>query len=145
MSNMIRVMVADDHDLYREVLIDFLKRNGFTITGASGIGTELMQSFPALIRPDIAIIGYKTSRTNGLQAIRWLRENYPSVRILITILFNDKIPLEEFKLLGVEGIIIKSHADTQEIVKALQAIHAGAQYYSGNEEKGDQFTLGQPN
>lgn len=145
MSNMIRIMVADDHDLYREVLIDFLKRNGFTVIGATGTGTELMQSFSSLSRSDIAIIGYKTSRPNGLEAIRWLRDRYPFVRILITILFNDKIPLEEFRLLGVEGIIIKSHADTQQIIKALQVIHTGGQYYSGDDQQADQGTVGQPN
>ncbi len=129
MSNMIRIMVVDDHDLYREVLVDFLERNGFRVTYAIRAEVDLEEILQASGLPDIAIISYKTSKSNNLTSLRWLREHHPHIRILITTLFNDKIPTDELKRLGIEGVIVKSHADTQQIVKALRTIHGGKTFY----------------
>lgn len=126
---MIRIMVVDDHDLYREVLADFLTRNGFMVIHALRSDQLLEDILRPDHLPDIAIISFKTSKSNNLTSLHWLRGQYPLVKILITTLFNDKIPLEDLKGIGIEGVIIKSHADTQQIVKALQAIHAGQTFY----------------
>lgn len=129
MSNMIRIMVVDDHDLYREVLADFLERNGFKVTNTLRAGDGLKEVLATSDLPDILIISFKTSKPDNLMILRWLKKEFPSVRILITTLFNDKIPTEELKQLGVEGVIIKSHADTQQIVKALRTIYSGKPFF----------------
>ena len=126
---MIKIMIADDHDLYREVLRDFLNRNGFsvinTIRMEEGFETALNDSGI----PDIAIIAFKSSRHNSMAVLRWLRNNFPAVKILVTTLFGERIPSDELKELGVEGMIVKSHADTREIITALHAIQDGSTYY----------------
>lgn len=130
MMTMIKIMIADDHDLYREVLRDFLNRNGFTVISTIRMdeGIELaMDSSTGL--PDIAVIAYKSSRTNNLAMVRWLRTNFPAVKILVTTLFNDRIPGDELRELGIEGMVVKSHADTREIITALHAIQEGSTYY----------------
>lgn len=127
---MIRIMVVDDHDLYREVLTDFLERNGFKVTHSLKAGAGMEASLHADDLPDIAIISYKTSKTGNMTHLRWLKSSYPSVRVLITTLFNDKIPTEELKQLGINGVIIKSNADTQQIMQALRSIQEGNTYYS---------------
>lgn len=126
---MIKIMIADDHELYREVLRDFLNRNGFSVINT----TRMDEGFESVLNssgiPDIAIIAFKSSRSNNLAGLRWLRSNFPSVKILVTILFDDRVPSEELKELGVEGMIVKSHADTREIITALHAIQEGSTYY----------------
>lgn len=127
---MIKIMIADDHDLYREVLKDFLNRNGFTVINTIRMdeGFEMaMKNSTGL--PDIAVIAYKSSRTENLAAVKWLRKHFPTVKILVTTLFNDRVPAEVLKELGIEGMIVKSHADTREIITALHAIQEGSTYY----------------
>ena len=129
MLTMIKIMIADDHDLYREVLRDFLNRNGFsvinTIRMEEGFETALKKSGI----PDIAIIAFKNSRNSSMAVLRWLRTNFPAVKILVTTLFGERVPSDELKELGVEGMIVKSHADTREIITALHAIQDGSTYY----------------
>lgn len=72
--------------------------------------------------PDIAIINYKTNRPETLDAARWLRTNYPKVKIVISTLFPYHLPEEEFKALGIEGIIIKSEANANTIVTTLKKV-----------------------
>lgn len=127
---MIRIMVVDDHDLYREVLTDFLERNGFKVTHSLKAGAGMEESLQPDDLPDIAIISFKTSKIGNMTHLRWLKNSFPSVRVLITTLFNDKIPMEELKQLGINGVIIKSNADTQQIMKALRLVQDGHSYYN---------------
>ncbi|QEC44883.1 response regulator [Pseudobacter ginsenosidimutans] len=129
MLTMIKIMIADDHDLYREVLRDFLNRNGFSVINTIRMedGFESALSHSGI--PDIAIIAFKSSRNSSMTVLRWLRNNFPAVKILVTTLFGERVPSDELKELGVEGIIVKSHADTREIITALHAIQDGSTYY----------------
>jgi two-component system response regulator DegU len=129
MLTMIKIMIADDHDLYREVLRDFLNRNGFSVINTIRMDEGIETALNSSVIPDIAIIAFKSSRTNSLADLRWLRTNFPAVKILVTTLFDDRVPSEELKELGVEGMIVKSHADTREIITALHAIQEGSTYY----------------
>ncbi|MBO9633516.1 MAG: response regulator transcription factor [Chitinophagaceae bacterium] len=126
---MIKIMIADDHDLYREVLRDFLNRNGFTVINTIRMDEGIESAMDSTGLPDIAVIAYKSSRTNNLAMVRWLRTHFPAVKILVTTLFNDRVPSEELRELGIEGMIVKSHADTREIITALHAIQEGSTYY----------------
>ncbi|NML23759.1 response regulator transcription factor [Pseudoflavitalea sp. G-6-1-2] len=126
---MIRILIADDHDLYRDVLRDFLDRNGFRVIQTFRLDAGLEQMVDLTDLPDIAIIAFKSSRVDNLAGLRWLRENCPAVKILLTTLFDDRVPADDLKQLGIEGMIIKSHADTREIITALHAIQEGKLYY----------------
>lgn len=129
MLTMIKIMIADDHDLYREVLRDFLNRNGFTVVNSFGMEECLESALQPKSLPDIAIIAFKSSRTENLACLRRMRTNFPAVKILVTTLFDDRVPAEELKELGIEGMIVKSHADTREIITALHAIQEGEKYF----------------
>lgn len=126
---MIRIMIADDHDLYRDVLGDFLSRNGFTVISTFRLDAGLEQTVDLTDLPDIAIIAFKSSRLDSLAGLRWMKEHCPSVKILVTTLFDERVPSDELKQMGIEGVIIKSHADTREIITALHAIRDGKYYY----------------
>lgn len=126
---MIRILIADDHDLYRNVLRDFLDRNGFRVIQTFRLDAGLEQMVDLTDLPDIAVIAYKSSRVDNLAGLRWLRQNCPTVKILVTTLFDDRVPSDGLKQLGIEGMIIKSHADTREIITALHAIQDGKLYY----------------
>ncbi len=74
---MIKIMIADDHDLYREVLRDFLNRNGFSVINTTRMDEGFETALHNSVVPDIAIIAFKSSRTNSLADLRWLLNKFP--------------------------------------------------------------------
>lgn len=127
----IRVIVADEHRLYREALSKLLSRNGFLVIGTADTPGELLEAISPL--PDIAIVSYKTTRPDTLSTARRLKEQYPQVKVLVITLFNKLLPLNEFIRSGVEGVVIKSDADPLQIVRAIKTIHSGNVFYASSE------------
>ena len=120
----IKVALAEDHDAYRAELVKLLRSHDFLLTcdTKNGLFTRTLHPF---LLPDIAIINYKTRRPETLNAARWLREAYPKVRIVISTLFPFHLPENEFKALGIDGVIIKSQQNADSIIEMLQRVYKG--------------------
>jgi two-component system invasion response regulator UvrY len=127
----IKVLVADDHTLYRDALIKILNRSGFTVIATASNEKELMKFIQPLHLPDIAIISYKTTRPATLASARWIKEHYPQVKVLVMTLFNYLLPIDTLMQSGIEGVVIKARADPRQIVNALKLIHKGELFYAG--------------
>jgi DNA-binding NarL/FixJ family response regulator len=127
----IKVLVADDHTLYRDALIKVLHRSGFTVIATACNEAELMTFIHPLHLPDIAIISYKTTRPATLASARWIKQHYPQVKVLVMTLFNYLVPIDTFMQTGIEGVVIKARADPRQIVHALKLIYKGELFYAG--------------
>jgi DNA-binding NarL/FixJ family response regulator len=80
-----RVVVAEDDVLMREGLASLLERGGYEVIGQAGDGSRLMQLVREL-RPDVAVVDIRMPpdhRTEGLDAARMIREEFPDTAILI--------------------------------------------------------------
>jgi DNA-binding NarL/FixJ family response regulator len=80
-----RVVLADDDVLMREGLASLLERGGYEVVGQAGDGSELMRLVREL-RPDLAVVDIRMPpdhRTEGLDAARMIREEFPDTAILI--------------------------------------------------------------
>ena len=80
-----RVVVADDDVLMREGLASLLERGGYEVVGQAGDGSELMR-LVGEHRPDLAVVDIRmppAHRTEGLEAAREIREQFPETAILI--------------------------------------------------------------
>src|SRR5271154_5282246 len=80
-----RVVLADDDILLREGIASLLERSGFDIVGQSANAAELLELVRQL-EPDLAIIDIRmppTHSTEGLEAARVIRQEFPGIAILI--------------------------------------------------------------
>jgi DNA-binding NarL/FixJ family response regulator len=80
-----RVIVADDDVLMREGLASLLERGGYGVVGQAGDGSELMR-LVGEHRPDLAVVDIRmppAHRTEGLEAAREIRDQFPETAILI--------------------------------------------------------------
>jgi serine/threonine-protein kinase PknK len=80
-----RVVVAEDDVLMREGLAGLLERGGYEVVGQAGDGSQLMQLVREL-QPDLAVVDIRMPpdhRTEGLDAARAIREEFPDTAILI--------------------------------------------------------------
>jgi DNA-binding NarL/FixJ family response regulator len=80
-----RIVVAEDDVLMREGLAGLLERGGYEVVGQAGDGSELIQLVRER-RPDLAVVDIRmppAHRTEGLDAARMIREEFPDTAILI--------------------------------------------------------------
>jgi DNA-binding NarL/FixJ family response regulator len=124
-----RVVVADDDVLLREGLVGVLGRSRFDVVAQAGNGRELV----ALVRehtPDLVIVDIRmppTHTTEGLDAARTIREEFPETGVVILSAFVEVEQAMELLASGERsGYLLKSRVtDVDEFVETLERIARG--------------------
>jgi DNA-binding NarL/FixJ family response regulator len=124
-----RILLADDDVLLREGLSSLLERSGFEVVGQAGDASELMMLVREL-QPDLAIVDIRmppTNTTEGLEAARAIREEFPDVGVLVLSAHAEVDHAMEL-LAGGEriGYLLKTRiTDVDELIENLGRIAAG--------------------
>jgi len=120
----IRLLIVDDHTLFRESLRSHLSANeNFEIVGEAGDGVEAVNK-TAQLRPDVVLMDFAMPNLNGLQATRQIKKRNPSVKILILTMYETGPQIYEILRAGASGYIVKK-APTQELISAIEAVSQG--------------------
>ena len=123
----IRVLLADDHDLFLEGLKELiLKAPGIELAGQARDGLEALER-TALMEPDIVLMDMTMPRLNGIQATHQIVEKSPGVRVLVLSMHGDRELVVESLKAGARGYILKE-CTSDELYAAIRAVMAG-QYY----------------
>ena len=123
----IRVLLADDHDLFLEGLKELiLKAPGIELAGQARDGLEALER-TALMEPDIVLMDMTMPRLNGIQTTRQIAEKFPGVRVLVLSMHSDRELIVESLKAGARGYILKE-CTSDELYAAIRAVMAG-QYY----------------
>ncbi len=125
-----RVVLADDDVLLREGLASLLERSGFDVVGQAGDGVELLSQVRST-KPDVAIIDIRmppAHATEGLEAARVIREEFPGTAIVV---LSAHVEVEEAMelLAGGErlGYLLKSRVTNIGVfIDTVDRIAAGA-------------------
>lgn len=126
---LIKVLVADDHDLVRAGIVSMLKGlNDMHIVGEAVSGEEALSRTREL-RPDIVLMDVRMPGIGGLEATRKLVRQYPDTRVIaVTACDDDPFPSRLLKA-GAAGFVTKGSAP-QEMVNAIRAVVRGQRYIS---------------
>jgi DNA-binding NarL/FixJ family response regulator len=124
-----RVVLADDEVLLREGLAGLLERSGFDVVGQGGDGSELI----ALVRehrPDLILVDIRmppAHSTEGLDAARVIREEFPETAILVLSAHVEVEHAMDLLASGERsGYLLKSRVtDVEEFVQTLERIVKG--------------------
>lgn len=123
----IRVLIVDDHTLFRESLRSLLKAaRGIEIVGEAEDGIEAVRKAVQL-RPDVVLMDIAMPNLNGLQATRQIKRESPSVKVLILTMYETEQYIIEMLRSGASGYILK-RAAARELVSAIQAVSQGNAY-----------------
>ena len=125
----LRVLIADDHPLFRFGLAARLNiEPTIEVVGEATTGQEAVELAGAL-RPDVILMDLNfKSGISGIEATRRIRNIHPSARILILTMFDDDSALAALRA-GAYGYVLKDE-DVEVTVEAIGAIGRGERRYS---------------
>jgi DNA-binding NarL/FixJ family response regulator len=137
MDTLIRVIIVDDHEIFRNGLKMVLgKLKYISVVGEAANGREfldLIRMTPA----DVVLLDIEMPLMNGIDAARQAVKEFPGIRIIALTMFNDEDYIQSMMEAGAKGFLIKNiNRDTLD--KAIQMVYMGGNYYS--EELFDYFT-----
>lgn len=120
----IRLLIVDDHPVVRGGLRGMFAGDlGFEVVGEAGNGTEAITQAGTL-RPDVVLMDLRMPEMGGVEAIRRLREQMPTVRVLVLTTYDtddDVLPAIEA---GAIGYLLKD-APREELMRAVRAAFQG--------------------
>ena len=123
----IRVLIADDMALHRELLSKLLERQpDIAVVGEAGSPEEAVAAV-AQLAPDVVLMDLRMPRHDprgGIRAIRQIAAQYPRVKVLALTESDDEADVREAALAGAAGYIVKS-VQAAQIAEAVRAAQAG--------------------
>jgi DNA-binding NarL/FixJ family response regulator len=134
----IRIVIADDHPIFREGLIKLLEaRPQLKVVGAAGDGDEVAPLI-AELAPDLLLLDLAMPRMAGLVALRQLNEMQTPTRILLLTAAIERADIKAALQLGAHGVVLKEAASDL-LFKSIQAVMTG-QYWVGRKPVADLAT-----
>ncbi|HET7081668.1 MAG TPA: response regulator transcription factor [Chloroflexia bacterium] len=125
----LRVLIADDHPLFRHGVAALLGTvPGIAVVGEAMSGDEVIAVAEEL-QPDVILMDIKMPELNGIEATRRVLHTSPHIRILIVTMFEDDASVFMAMRAGARGYILKD-AQKAEIVAAIQAVGRGEAIFS---------------
>ena len=120
----LRIVVADDHPLYRRGLAAVLDAQpGWPVVAQADTGLSAVAA-AAEYMPDVVVMDLHMPELDGMEATRRVITNQPSVAVLILTMFDDDDSVFTAMRAGARGYLLKG-ADQAEIVRAVAAIGSG--------------------
>ena len=125
----LRILIADDHPLFRHGIREFLNLSpDIQVVGEAMSGEEAMHQAEAL-EPDLILMDVNMPGVNGVEATRRILHTSPHIRILIVTMFEDDATVFAAMRAGARGYILKD-AEKENILRAIQAVANGEAIFS---------------
>ena len=131
-DDLIHVALADDHILLRNALASLIDRfeNCKVVMQASN-GKELTTAITKDDLPDVVLLDLNMPEMNGFETATWLRDNYPSIQVLMLTMYDSELTLIRLLQAGVKGFL-KKDIHPSELKYALHSVIENGYYYSHN-------------
>jgi DNA-binding NarL/FixJ family response regulator len=124
----VRVMIVDDHPIWRDALERDLSGAGYEIVGAVGDGESAVR-IAAAVRPDVVLMDLQLPGISGVQAASELVKQDPGIRILMFSASGEDGDVLAAVEVGARGYLVKS-ARTAELLEAVRRTAAGDATFS---------------
>ncbi|MHC1695518.1 MAG: response regulator [Eubacteriales bacterium] len=119
---MIKLLIADDHLLFRSMLEEMLGRDTeFSVTASCSSGEEAVGRCTDL-NPDIALLDIGMPGMGGIEALRELKELCPNTKCVMLTTFEDDESIKKAVQLGADGYLIKDMTP-ETLILSLKCIH----------------------
>jgi DNA-binding NarL/FixJ family response regulator len=127
--NRVRILIADDHELFRRGVAAELTQVPGWIVAAEAVNGRDAVAMAEELKPDIVVLDLTMPELNGLEAARRIISAEPSARILILTAHESEQLVREVLSAGARGYVLKSDAG-RILVAALQALLDGRSFFT---------------
>ncbi len=119
----IKVMVVDDHPMWRDAVERDLQDHGFDVVGVAANGSEALARFPAC-RPHVVVLDLQIPAPNGVEVTAEVIRQDPSARVLILSASGEQDDVLAAVKAGATGYLVKS-ASRSELLDAVRRVANG--------------------
>jgi DNA-binding NarL/FixJ family response regulator len=124
MQEKIRVLIADDHTLFREGLVALMDAvPDIEVVATAKDGNQAIEAALSL-QPDVILMDIQMPSMNGIQATRQIIQASPHIGVVVVTMFEDDDSVFAAMRAGARGYILKG-ADRDDIIRAIQAVARG--------------------
>jgi DNA-binding NarL/FixJ family response regulator len=126
----IRLLIAEDHTIVRQGLIDILSRyDDICIVGEAENGNMLIKKYDTF-KPDVVLTDIEMPKMKGTEATKEILLKYPEAKIVFLTMYNSDEYIYKTYKLGAWGLIPKEVIKS-ELVDAIRTVHEGYKYFMG--------------
>jgi DNA-binding NarL/FixJ family response regulator len=118
-----RVLVADDHSLFRDGIVSLLEAAGWEVVGQVGDGQAAVEAASRL-KPEVVLMDISMPGLGGLEALRAIRAALPETRVVMLTVSDKDQDLFEAIRLGAHGYLLKN-LNASEFLEMLEGLQRG--------------------
>jgi DNA-binding NarL/FixJ family response regulator len=126
----IKIVIADDHEIFREGLKVMLAKHAehlIQLVGEASNGKELLHCVQTS-RPDVVITDIKMPIMDGMEASKQISEKFPFVGIIALSSYNENNLVYDMLQAGAKGYLLKN-THKNEMIEAIITVNKGEMYY----------------
>lgn len=125
----IRLMLADDHRMFREALrIPLTAEADMEVVAEASTGAEALTGV-ATVLPDVLLLDIALPDIKGVEVARRITRNFPGVRIIALSGYSDRLFVEEMLKAGAQAYVLKS-SGADELIAAIRCVMGGHSFLS---------------
>jgi DNA-binding NarL/FixJ family response regulator len=126
---MIRILIADDHEVVRSGLRKILETQpDWEVVAEAADGKDAIKKALAT-KPDITVLDYFLPFVNGIEATRQIRARLPETEILVFTMHDSETLIQELLRAGARGYLLKSDAK-RNLIAAVEALAAHKPFFT---------------
>ncbi len=123
-----KIYIVDDHQLIIDGVKLMLSNTAFQIIGESNSATRALQEIVEL-RPNIVITDISMPEMTGVELVRRLKQQDPTLKILVLSMFDNPTLLDDLMASNISGFVLKDKGK-DDLIYALEQISKGQIYFS---------------
>ena len=128
--NEIKLIIADDHELFRKGLAELLRKHEeINIVRSVADGFELMELVNNQFEADIVLLDITMPNMDGFQVLKELQSLNSNIKPIVISMHNDGNYIAKCAKTGAYGYLLKN-TDEAELILAIRTVHKGKKYFS---------------
>jgi len=133
MSKKIKIVLAENHHLFRDLLNPVLGKHGIETIGEAENGIELLELLKSVF-PDIILLDISMPKMNGSDALVEIIKLYPNISVIILTRHNDKTLINHFLKIGAKAFVSKD-SDSMILIQTINDVFTKSAKSSVNGSK----------
>lgn len=130
MKKIIKIGIAEDHELFRKGLSTILEKNGFKVVCSAKNGYDLLEQIPKK-NPEVILLDIEMPEMNGEKCLNELKKTFPTVKVIMLTMYYENSFISKFIGLGARGFLPKN-CSIEKLSLAINSVVETGYFFDGN-------------